>query len=173
MQETSVKHMLALRVNMNAVKENGFYYLGDEYMLNAENSKYPVAAGYVTDHILCNDGSDTDDMEFAMIGYPGAEDCDCGIDVAYYGNIIFSEYGLKLGDVIAGEVTCKLAGWSSCYCLAVDNDNNGTVDDWNVTCQNADIDAKFRIVIGSFLTRSSKGQPKDAPDLLRQFMKVD
>ena len=172
-EETSVKHMLALRVNMNAVKENGFYSLGDEYMLNAGSTDRPVAAGYVTDYVQCNDGSDTDDMEFAMIGYPGADNCDCGIEPQYYGNIIFTEYGLNLGDVIAGELTCKLAGWSSCACKPVDNDNDGTIDDWEVTCQNADIDAKFKIVIGSFLTRSSKGELKDAPDALRQFMKVN
>jgi len=172
-EESSVMHMLAFRVNMNVVKENGFYYLGDEYMFYVENKKYPVAVGYVTDHVKCDDGSDTDDMEFSLIGYPGAEKCNCGIEVAQYGNIIFSEYGLNLGDVIAGEVTCKLAGWKSCYCVAVDNDNDGTIDDWDVTCQNADIDAKFRIVVGSFLTRDNKGALKDAPDALRQLMKVE
>ncbi|MCP4705943.1 MAG: carboxypeptidase regulatory-like domain-containing protein [candidate division Zixibacteria bacterium] len=172
-EESSVMHMLAIRVNMNAVKENGFYSMGDEYMLNAGNTDRPVAAGYVTDYVECNDGTDSDDMEFAMIGYPGADECDCGIEPRYYGNIIFTEYGLNLGDVIAGEITCKLAGWSTCYCIPIDNDNDGTIDEWQTTCQNADIDAKFRIVVGSFLTRDTKGPLQDAPDVLRQFMKVD
>ena len=168
LQEGTTYHTIAVRVNMNGVKETGFYYLGSEYLLNYGNTKYPVEVGYITNYVMCDDGTDQDDMQFFNAGVPGAEKCDCGIELKDYGNIIFTEYGLELGDVIAGEIISKIAGRKSCDCVPIDNDNNGTIDDWEVTCQNVDIDVKFRLVVGSHLTRSLTGT-KDIPPTVQKL----
>jgi hypothetical protein len=154
--------------NIARVTGPGSYPIGPGGGIAAPTWNYAGFAGYLTALLKCQHEGSSYDMQFIVAGDPNKRPCDCG--VTDFGTLYITQWGTDLGDVIEGALDCHLAGYKNCECDGIDDNQDGTIDRWDVVCQVLYFkDVKFRMVVGSLLiTRvaSSPLKPESGQPLL-------
>jgi hypothetical protein len=110
-------------------------------------------------------------MIFHQIGGPYyGEECGCGM--TNLGSLMFYNYGEEMTDLIHGSAQAYVPGWASCYCEPIDSNQDGTIDEWKVTCAKAQIDIEFRIMVGtSYLwNAAASSKDKDITGIMGEFL---
>jgi hypothetical protein len=91
---------------------------------------------------------DNDPLFFAWPGGPYySDECRCGVDDL--GGVTFERYGEDIADVIQGYSIASLPGWKNCYCEGIDNDEDGEIDEWEVTCARVRVTFDFKVFVGT------------------------
>lgn len=154
--------------NLQRVSGPGYFPIGPGGGIAAPTWNYGGFAGYLTALLKCQHDGSSYNTQFMVVGDPNERPCDCG--VTDLGTLYITQWGTDLGDVIEGSLDCHLAGYKNCECEGIDDNHDGTIDRWDVTCQVLYFkDVKFRMVVGSLLiTRltSSQLKPQSGESLL-------
>jgi hypothetical protein len=136
--------------NMARVTGPGSYPIGPGGGIAAPTWNYAGFAAYLTALLKCQHEGSSYSTQFMVVGDPNERPCDCGI--TDYGTLYVTQWGTDLGDVIEGALDCRLAGYKNCECEGIDDNHDGTIDRWDVSCQVLYFkDVKFRMAVGSLL----------------------
>jgi hypothetical protein len=152
-QSSPVTEEMDFIIDLYTVQSASDYALGTAEQLLDPGSGYGGFVGYVTERVKCDRGGGPEAMVYGLRGEPDEPGCDCGITDP--GLFYFTEFGLELGDVIAGSIVgANVNGFMECECAGVDTNSDGIPDDWShVTCTLGEIDADFRVIVGSLYTK--------------------
>ncbi len=122
---------------------------GSIYNGNCQREGLAGSAQYLTTRYECTDSDGDSDPIF--FGWPGGpyygDECRCGVDDL--GGVTFERYGEEIADVIQGYSIASLPGWKSCYCEGIDNDEDGDIDEWEVTCARVRVTFDFKVFVGT------------------------